>query len=329
MDYSSARPFTILVSSAGRRVSLARTFRQTIAELGIPGRVIAADLSDLAPAMHYADARFIVPRCTDPSFDSTVLQLCDREHVDLVVPTIDTELPIWARLRAQLRAAGTTVAVSNAQTIEIASDKQKTNRHCADAGIPVPRQSAVLPVLADRRGWHLPLVVKPARGSASVGLQIVETWADLEQIAIANTDDLVVEQCLSGVEYTVDLYVDRRGRVHCPVVRQRLEVRAGEVSKSQVIRDDELSSLAAKVVETLPGAYGVLNVQMFSDGSNVGVIEINARYGGGYPLTDKAGGTYSKWLVQEVATGANPPFDPDIRHGLTMLRWDEEIFVNG
>jgi carbamoyl-phosphate synthase large subunit len=325
--YTGDRPFTVLISAAGRRVSLLRSFRDALAAVNLPGRVIATDLTMLSSAMQIADECFTVPRCTDPSFPDEMLRLCHRENVDLVVPTIDTELPVWARLQPQIEAAGTTVAVSSPSAIDIAADKRKTNAHCAASGIPVPKQGTLGEVDRMRRNWSLPLVVKPARGSSSVGLHIVRSWSEFDRILELDGEDLIVESFLPGLEHTVDVLVDRSGNVHCPVVRRRLEVRAGEVSKARVVKDDGLASLAVKVVETLPDAYGVLNVQMFSDGISSGVVEINARFGGGYPLTWRAGGRYSEWLVREVAWHEKPPVEPQLDYHLTMLRWDDEVFV--
>jgi carbamoyl-phosphate synthase large subunit len=321
-------PFTVLISSAGRRVSLLRTFREAFEAMGVPGRVIACDLSELTSAMRVADDRFTVPRCDDPEFGPTMVELCAAEGVDLVVPTIDTELPVWANLREPLARSGTAVAVSSRATIDVAADKSLTNAHCRSAGIYVARQATPSVVSEARSQWRLPLVVKPQRGSASIGLHIVHTWAEFDWVTRDEAgQDLVVEEFLPGVEHTVDLFVDRRGEVHCPVVRRRLEVRAGEVSKARVVRDDDLASLAAKVVETLPGAYGPLNVQIMADGPDAGIVEINARFGGGYPLTWRAGGRYSEWLIREVAFGEKPPAGRPVEHGLTMLRWDEEVLL--
>lgn len=319
--------FTILLSSAGRRVSLLRSLREAIAATGQTGRVIACDMGNLAPAMHVADASVIVPACTDPAFPDRVLALCERERVDLVVPTIDPELPVWAALKPRLAAIGTSVGVSDVEAVAIAADKRRTHDHCTSIGVPCPRQGTVREVRDRTADWRLPLIVKPATGSASVGLEVVGSWAEFAEIA--DRDELVVEERAAGVEHTVDVYVDRRGVVHCPVVRRRLEVRAGEVSKARVVRDGHLASLAVKTVETLPGVYGPLNVQIFSDGQDAAVIEINARFGGGYPLTWQAGGRYGEWMVREVAFGEAPPADPPIEHDLTMLRWDQEVFVRG
>jgi carbamoyl-phosphate synthase large subunit len=275
--------------------------------------------------MQLADAGFLTPQCTDPAYAEHMATLCERERVDLVVPTIDPELPVWAGLRHALAAAGTTVAVSAPAVIDIAADKRHINRHCRRYGLPCPRQGSVADVLADPSSWDWPVIAKPARGSSAAGLRRITGRAELELLAA--DPDLVVEEVAPGVEYTVDIYVDRDGAAHAPVARRRLAVRGGEVSQAVVVRDGALQTLTTKVVETLPGAFGVLNVQLFSDGREASVIEINARFGGGYPLTWRAGGRYGEWLVREIAYDQPPPPEPSIEDGLMMLRFDEEVFV--
>lgn len=324
--------FTILVSSAGRRVSLLRSLREATIDLGLRPRIIACDTDWTAPAMHVADAAVIVPFCTDADFPGVVTELAARESVDLVVPTIDPELAVWSSLRHRLAAAGTTVAVSGPQTVAIAADKRRTHEHFQRNGIACPRQAAPVEALGDRDSWRLPVIVKPAFGSASAGVQRVDTWAQLETFVDVTAHDetpFVVEECAPGVEHTVDVYVDRTRRAHCPVVRRRLAVRAGEVSKAQVIRDAAIECLVRKIAESLPDAFGALNVQVFVDKTAVLAVEINARFAGGYPLTWRAGGRYGDWLIRGVAFDAAPPASVAIDDRLLMLRWDEEVFVAG
>lgn len=318
---------TVLISSAGRRVSLLRSFREAFATLGVTGRIIACDIGWTAPAMYVADDALTVPGCTDPAFAGCLTDICRRERVDLVVPTIDPELPVWAALRQPLADLGTVVAVSAPEVIDIAADKRMTNSHCRRHGLPCPRQATVAQVLGSPAAWTFPLIAKPVRGSASIGVRRLTGWPQLK--AVSDEADIVVETLAPGSEYTVDVYVDRAGLARAPVPRRRLEVRAGEVSKAQVVRDAMLESLAVQTVRTLPGPYGPLNVQMFFDGRTASVIEINARFGGGYPLTCRAGGRYSEWLLREVLRGEAPPADPPIADRLIMLRWDDEVFIDG
>ena len=316
--------FTVLVSSAGRRVSLMRSLREAVAATGQQPRILACDMTWNAAAMRTADAGFIVPPCTDPAFGEHMAKLCAQEGVGLVVPTIDTELAAWARLRYELTPNGTSVGVSDEVTVRIAADKRLTNGHCRAIGVPCPRQATAEIVLEQRGVWSLPLVAKPPAGSASQGLRHITSWAELERLV---GEDVVVEERAEGIEHTVDVYVDRAGVARCPVVRRRIEVRAGEVSKALVVRDEHLASLAVRTVESLPGAYGPMNVQIFADRDQASVIEINARFGGGYPLTWRAGGRHGEWLVREAIDGTVEIGQSRVEYGLMMLRWDDEVFV--
>ena len=84
---------------------------------------MAIDSSKTAPASRFADNSWLVPRCASPSFVASVLELCKRERIDLVIPTIDPELPVYAAIAARLAEAGTTVCISSAETVGIGADK--------------------------------------------------------------------------------------------------------------------------------------------------------------------------------------------------------------
>src|SRR5204863_109854 len=114
-----------LLTSAGRRVALLRAFRRALATLG-GGRVLAADAGSTAAAVHEADAHFVVPRCDSPDYVPALLDICRRESVVLVVPTIDPELPVLARAREAFAHVGIMVAVSAPATVDISCDKAKT-----------------------------------------------------------------------------------------------------------------------------------------------------------------------------------------------------------
>lgn len=83
----------VCLSSAGRRVALLECFRKAMRGLGLDGSVFAVDCSHSAPTFHLADAAWQVPPCTSPEFVPAMIELCARQRIGLVVPTIDTELP--------------------------------------------------------------------------------------------------------------------------------------------------------------------------------------------------------------------------------------------
>jgi carbamoyl-phosphate synthase large subunit len=318
----------ILISSAGRRVALLRIFREALQELKLDGRVLAADLSATAPAFHDADAGFQVPRCTSGEFLPALLSICEREEIRVLIPTIDTELPILAASRDAFARIGTYVHVSDPAVIALSADKLLTNAWLVEQRFPTVHQTTPERIARDCSACTFPVFVKPRLGSASVGVERVDDQEQFERVV--RGVDYVVEEVAPGVEYTVDVYVDSQGRSRCAVPRRRLEVRAGEVSKGITARHADLENLAMRIAEALPGGRGVVTIQIFLDEASgrMSVIEINPRFGGGFPLTWEAGARYPVWLLQEVLGRAIDARTDCWNEDVVMLRWDDAVFVS-
>ena len=244
------RTLRLLLASAGRRVGLLQCFRAAASELGIGLVVHATDLDpDQSAASLLADEAHAVPRCDAPDYVEETLRICEREGVDLVVPTIDPELLPLARNHRRFRAIGTRVAVGSVEAVGIARDKIRTAERLRAAGVPVPRTTT----LEAARGGALgdgPFFVKPVGGSASRGLARVERAADLP---IEVDEPMLVQRCLRGPEYTVNSFVDGAGRWCASVPHRRHRVRAGEVEKGETVRDERFTDIARRIAYALPG----------------------------------------------------------------------------
>lgn len=302
---------------------LARLFRDALADLGLPGEVGACEASPLAAAYTEAPTRVLVPRCDDPEFVPALLAVCIDHEIRLLVPTIDAELPVLADVREQFASVGTTLAVSGPRTVAIARDKSLTHRWLVGEGLPTVEQWAVDEAPDDPRRY--PLVAKPRGGSSSVGVRRVAS-----PDALANLRDLdyVVEEIAPGNEHTVDIYVDQFGTLVTAVPRRRLETRGGEVSKGLTVRHDGLIALAARVAASLEDAFGALNFQCFVDplSGRLSIIELNARFGGGFPLSDAAGAHVPRWMIEDLS-GLASSAGAGFSDGLVMLRYDDAIFT--
>lgn len=318
------RSFNVLISSAGRRVVLARLFRTALDELGVHGSVVAADMSPLSATYTEATTHFLVPRCTDPAFIPTLVDACRTHQIRLVVPTIDTELPVLAAARDQFAAIGTTVAVSGPDTVAIGRDKARTNHWLREHGLPHVTQWAIDDAPQDPARY--PLIAKPRFGSSSEGVRVVTGPAELAPLS---GTDYVVEEIAPGREHTIDIYIDRAGTLVTAVPRRRLETRGGEVSKGLTVADPRLLELAKRVAGALPDAYGMLNFQAFLDPSTdaMAVIELNARFGGGFPLADAAGAHVPRWMIEDLAGLPDRSTSDAFVDGLVMLRYDDAVFT--
>jgi carbamoyl-phosphate synthase large subunit len=306
-------------------VELVRCVRETLAQMGLPGRVLTCDSSAVTAARHVADGFFETPSPKLASFIPSVQELCERENVLLVLPTDDATLSAYARAAAAFADMGTHVAVASPQTVDIARDKRRTSQFFRQHGSRTVRQAVVDAVVADPAGWAWPLVVKPVTSGSPAGVTVARDWLQLH--AAVSQPDVVVQELARGQEYTIDMLVVHRGRLLDAVPRQRVEVRAGEVSKARTVRAQPLLDIAAQVADALPRASGPLTVQVFWDEVAPPVaIGLNARLGGGFPLTHAAGAPFLHWLLEE-ALGRPTSVAAPWEDGLLMLRYDGSLLV--
>jgi len=312
----------ILVLSAGRRVSLLRGFQRVVGPRG--GRVLGADLSpEMSAACHVADESFVLPGVLSDEYPDALLEACSRHEIGLAIPTIDTELPVLASLREKFAGQGTEIVVSDPAFVDICADKRTTNAWFEQHALPVPKPMA-------GGALTFPAFAKPYDGSLSKGIHVLRSESDLTP-AVLNDPKLIFSEYLDpadNAEFTCDLYFDRRHELRCVVPRERLVVRGGEVAKARTAKNEIVDELFEKL-SMVPGARGCLTLQVFRNRNSgaLAYIEINARFGGGYPLARHAGAEYERWLVEEyLKAGTIDRFD-DWQDRLIMLRYDDEIVV--
>ena len=323
------RPTSVLFTCIGRRVSLLRSFQDAAGKLGLRASFYGTDTSKLSPALQLCDRSFLVEPTTHASYIDQLLSIVRKHHVSLLVPTTDLDLRSLAQHKPQFERLGCCVLVSDPDVIDACQDKRRTFGFLKKNGFGTPATMSVRTALAaDRRGeltW--PCFLKRWDGSASQGNAVAHNRAELRFFA-RRIPNPICQEFMEGVEYTCDAYVDFALRVRCIVPRRRIEVRSGEVSKAQVVKHAGIMNQARRVVELLGAGPGVITLQLFVTRDNeIRFTEINPRFGGGAPLSIRAGADFPRWILQELA--GQPPrirFD-GFTDGLVMLRYDAEVWV--
>lgn len=312
----------ILFSCAGRRTYLLKYFKENLSE---GDKIVATDMQLSAPALQAADVKIQVPAVYDPEYVNITLRICEEQKIDALFSLNDLELPILAENKARFEAIGVKVVVSDSKVIDIAFDKYKTAQWVESLGLTAPKTYVRLEdckkALASGE-IDFPLFMKPRWGSGSIGL---ESIADMEELdiyygllmkkikktilATASVGDeyIMIQEKLTGSEYGLDIMNDLDGKNIGVSVKQKLAMRAGETDKAVTVDLPEVREMGRKIGEAL-GHIGNLDVDIMqrADGAYC-VLELNPRFGGGFPFSYEAGVNFPKALIQMIK---GESFDP-------------------
>jgi carbamoyl-phosphate synthase large subunit len=312
----------VLILSPGSKVALTRALASAAHSRG--GALSAWEHDPHAPAASWCQARVEGGPIEDAATAQRLLDWCVRERVKLVVPSRHDDLPMLARIAEVLAAAGVALAVSAPESIDLCLDKVASHAWLRAHEIPAPEQTTAALLATSPLAGRFPLIAKHPRGSGSRQVRVCRSPADL----VGVPPEWILQSMAPGVEYTVNTYATRDGRCLCEIPHERLLTGDGEVVRGRTARIPALMDLARRITETLPGARGPLNIQVFwdADTRTATVIEINPRFGGGYPLAHEAGGRFAEWLLAEYLDGRTLPRLESWEDGLMMVRYREAKF---
>ena len=315
---------SILVSSAGRRVELIQCLRQSAQEMGIKLTVFASDISpEWSSACRVADHRFSVPRCLDDAFIPEMVRLVSEHRIRLIIPTIDTELRAFSSNLGKFSQIGCKVSVGAITAVTIARSKLLTAQTLRNNNIPTPVTLSWELFCGNIDALPLPAILKPNDGSCSSGIVLVDDWSTFNRGR--KLDGYIIQERLIGEEFTVNCYTNGHGQLVAAIPHLRRETRGGEVSKAEVVHHSALEDAAVKINKAVPGLYGAWCFQAISAGEKIGIFEINARFGGGYPIAHRAGGHFTRLLLEDalgIPNSAMAAWKP----GVCMMRYDAAIF---
>lgn len=318
----------ILFTCIGRRVSLMKSFRRAAKQLKINVSLLGTDTTVLSSALQLCDKKFVVKPTTHPGYVKQLLNIVRANSVKLLVPTVDLDLKILAQNKSRFAELGCSVLISSVQVVDICQDKRKFYRFLVNNGFDAPRTVTVRTALSTGK-LNKPWFLKPWDGYASRGNVVVNCRKELLFFS-KRISNCIVQEFIKGAEHTCDVYVDFGMKVRCVIPRKRIEVRAGEVSKGKTVKQLSIMSEAAGLVEALGAGPGVITVQLFlTEDGKIKFIEVNPRFGGGVPLSIKAGANFPKWILQELLGKRTSIKFDGFKNNLIMLRYDDEIWLEG
>ena len=286
-------------------------------ELPEGSKIIASDMQISAPSMADADIAVVAKSIYHPEYVQDIIDTCNKYGVDVVISLNDLELPILARHKNDIKEkTGAKVIVPSEEVIDICFDKIKTVEFAKNLNIQTPLTflSAESFKSANAAGdIEFPVVVKPRWGSASIGLEFPEEMREFElsfeminikldrtilsEVSSADRDSaIMIQQKIAGREYALDIVNDLEGNHVGVIVKEKLSMRSGETDKAVTVNNSEISAIGKLIGENL-GHVGNLDCDIMEENGQYFLIEMNPRFGGGYPFSHEAGANVPKAIL--------------------------------
>lgn len=316
------KPINILILSAGTRNKIVQYFKKT---LGENGKVIATDMSTIAPAIYEADKYYIVPRITEPGYIDIILDICKKENISGVLSLIDPELSLLAENEDKFKNIGTTVIGSSYELCERALDKMQMFQWLRSHGYNcaksyVDKNEFFADVKTGKANY--PVFVKPVRGSASIAISKVFDNETVD-LLFDHSDNLMIQEYLDGQEIGADCYIDLlSGELVSVFTKKKIVMRAGETDKSVSFKDEKLFELIKKFVNE-SGWRGQIDIDIFEINGEYHISEVNPRFGGGYPHAYECGADHMKLIVNNLNGIVNSDVIGNFKENVYMMKYNE------
>ena len=313
----------ILFTGVGRRIELIQAFRQAALHLGINLKLYGADMAGTAPALTFCDFTRKVCGMGEPEYIRQLLEICKEDHIDLLLPTIDTDLLILSKNVQEFEKEGTKVLVSKPEKIAVCRDKNYTADFFESCGLKAPRTFNNY----KKYSGEYPCFIKPKDGSSSINAFKVNDLGELEVYA-EKIGDYIVQPYIEGKEYTIDIFCDFDGNPIYITPRERVAVRAGEVLKTKICMDDRMIQESRKLIEKFRPC-GPMAVQLIRQDVTEEdyFIEINPRFGGGSPLSMKSGARSAEAILK-MLSGERIEYEEPQWNGAVYSRFDQSVCID-
>ena len=315
----------ILFCSAGRRAKLLMNFRKSMNGCG---KIVATDLSPVAPALFFADETYLVPRITDSNYFEKVFDICDRSQVKAVTTLIDPEIELLAKHRDEFVKRGILPLCPADWTAHLCFDKYEMFKHLRSKGIRTVLTYNSLEsfkAALDNDEISFPVFMKPISGSGSVGIGKRDTMEDVEEKWNDGKFTYIIQELMTGGDCDADVYVDCIS--HKPVSifsKKKIESRIGGASKTISYKDPKLFAFVEEVCSVLE-LNGPCDMDFFIKDGEYYLSEINPRFGGAYLHAYGAGVDFIKLILNNIEGRMNRSIIGQYEEDIIMMMYDDVV----
>lgn len=329
----------VLLTSVGRRAYMVKYFKEV---LGNDGKVFVCNSDDKSIAFKYADEKVVSPLIYDNNYIPFLLEYCKKNNIDIVISLFDIDLLMLAKHKKQFEEIGTKVIVSDPSVVEVCNDKWKTYNFLTENGFYAPLSFLSLNEVIEKISegeLSYPIVVKPRYGCGSISVAIAYDEEDLRYLTkkanedIANSylkyesavtnDKVIYQEYLKGQEYGADIINDLNGETQNVIIRKKLAMRSGETDMAQLVEEPNIEETLIRL-GMITKHIANMDCDIFLVNGVPYILEMNARFGGGYPFSHMGGCNLPKAII-EWAKGR--PVGKEIISARTGITGFKEIYI--
>jgi len=311
----------ILLTSSGRRSYMVKYFRQAIGGIG---QVHAAN-SEWSSALQVADRAVISPLIYDSEYINFLLEYCKKNNITAIISLFDIDLPILAKSKNIFKKNGISVVVSDYKVTQVCNDKWLTYKFFTKNKIKTPNTFLLLEEVfeaLDKKEISFPIIVKPRWGTGSISVYTAKNKIELEilykkvkneilhsylkyESKIDLKKSVLIQEKINGKEYGLDVINDLNKRHITTLVKKKLAMRSGETDVAITENNLKMRQFGIKIAKKLAHTAN-LDVDCFLVDKEIYALEMNCRFGGGYPFSHMAGVNLPAaivcWLKNEKPT---------------------------
>lgn len=289
--------------------------------------IVGACISEESLGLYFCDSAYISPYANDPKFVEWVVDVCNKEHIDIIFSGVEENVMALESQREFLESKTKAIFISSTkEQLEIGLSKYKTAVWLKDNGCNYPKSADFsnqeeLDGLIKEIGF--PVIAKPNSGKGSQGIFIAHSYDDLKQI---KGKDYCVQELLGDdqSEYTIACYVDKKEQSHQTLIMHR-HLKHGTTFKAEIVQDESIKNECEKICERFK-PHGPLNIQLRMHKGKPVCFELNVRFSGTTPIRARWGYNDVEAMIREYVLGEPVSFNPQ-KEG-KVYRYYNEAFID-
>jgi carbamoyl-phosphate synthase large subunit len=308
----------LLFSCIGKRGYIADFFRPLLED---GDRIIGTSNTKWTPGFEHCDKNYILPNIDNPNYLPSVLDVCESESISGILSFFDPDVVALSRQFDTFVEMGIIPIIPRQEIAEICFDKYKTYQYLTENNFLTAKTYLDFDIALSDIGsgsLRFPLFVKPRNGFGSALTFKANNTLELDAF-FHYAPNMIIQEEMTGEAIDFDILNDFEGNVISVVPWRKYRSRMGETEQAETFYDEGVLNFGFELGSALKH-IGPLDADLFMNGSRISVLEVNLRFGGGYPVSHLAGANFPSKIISLIKGENVNPEIGNFNIGTVMMK---------